>query len=239
MKLFQYWDTGDPPDDVAACIESVRAINPEMDHQVFSRDDAAWFIGKRIGARHREAFLSLAVPAMQADYFRLCALWAKGGIYVDADTECTSRLKGLRNRFPGGFVTMWDRLLQNHFLMIPNLQNPFVGACLELATRHVEARQSDTAHNVTGPLVLNLIWSAVDSTGEHEDIHLSRDPAITPTPGALASTALFPGAAEALTAMTRRHELYAVKWFRRVENLAYKRTPLNWLNWDGSNYYAT
>ena len=43
MRLFQYWDTGAPPDDVAACVESFHALNPAMRPRPFDRNDAAWY----------------------------------------------------------------------------------------------------------------------------------------------------------------------------------------------------
>ena len=117
MRLFQYWDSGDPPDDVAACIQSVRDLSPEFEHELFDRDQAAWFIGKRLGDRERAAFLSLAVPAMQGDYFRLCALWARGGLWVDADCRAVRPLRKLLVAAPTGFITMYARRLQNSLIL--------------------------------------------------------------------------------------------------------------------------
>jgi len=236
MKLFQYWDTGVPPEDVAACIQSVRDVNPEFEHCLYDCDRASWFIAKRLGVRHRDAFLALAVPAMQADYFRLCALWERAGVYVDADSTAMRPLRTLLAVAPGGYITMWNRMLQNHVLAIPSPGNPFIGAVLELATRNIEARLQDRAFEVTGPALFNQIWMAVDLEGAHEDEHLRRNPDLALTSAAEAVAALYPGAGEALASMERRHEMFTEQWLRRVEELSYRDSPSEWQTWKGPIY---
>jgi mannosyltransferase OCH1-like enzyme len=236
MKLFQYWDTGEPPEDVAECIQSVRDLNPEFDHQLFDRNSAAFFIGKRIGHREREAFSALAMPAMQADYFRLCALWAKGGLWIDADERCIRPFKTMLAEAPNGYVSMFFNLLQASPLYFPAPGSPFLRAVIELATRHIEARMAGQSYWVTGPAVLNHIWAAVDPAGAHDDPHRARDPEFKPSPEAEAVAALHPGAAEAVAGLVRRHDHWTYQWLTEEQRLAYKATPNDWRKWEGSAY---
>ncbi len=235
MKLFQYWDTGDSPDDVAACIESFRVMNPDMQHRLFSRDDAAWFIKKHFGQRELKAFEACAVPAMQADYFRLCAVWARAGLWVDADFRCARPLVQLARQAPGGYLSMLENLLQNFVIFAPSPENHFVGACLELASRHVERRSDGDASDVTGPKVLNLVWTAVDPEGADADHHCARDRSFKTSREAIEAAAQFPGAAEAMARITRRHDIWTNKWLANTW-LRYKATPLDWRRWEGSIY---
>ncbi len=235
MKLFQYWDTGDPPDDVAACIASAREYNSEMDHRLFDQDSGAHFLGKYVGPRERKVFLTLAVPAMQADYLRLGVLWAKGGIWNDADNLSVAPFRTLIEQAPGGYISMLANLLQTDLLFVPKAGSPFFRACLELATRHIEARMVGDATEVTGPGVLNLLWAAVDSKGAHEDPHRARDPALSPTAEARAVAALYPDAGMAFAQLERRHDIWTGQWVK-TSIPAYKSTPKDWRRWRGPIY---
>jgi mannosyltransferase OCH1-like enzyme len=236
MKLFQYWDTGEPPDDVAACIRSVREMNPEFEYARFDRDSAAWFIGKRLGEREQAAFLALAVPAMQADYFRLCAVWAKGGVWVDADTRAIQPIRSLLDQIDQGLLSMWNGWLQTHVIISPEAHNPFLRATLELVTRNVERRLHHTAYHVTGPMALNLIWCAVDPAGDHAVEHLRRNPHARATTEAAEIAALHPGAADAIARTSRLHDWQTYQWLKEDETTAYKATPADWRNWQGAIY---
>ena len=235
MKLFQYWDTGEPPEDVAGCIESARVLNPGLDHQLFDRDIATGFIGRRLGPREREAFLSLAIPAMQADYFRLCALWAEGGVWSDADNRS---LLPFRKLIAGahGFISMADNLLQTDVLFVREPGDPFLRACLELATRHIEARLEGDAYHVTGPWIWNLIWAAVDPNGFHDNARLVRDPSFVTTSRAETVAALYPDAGAAFARFERGHENRLSRWVQWII-AGYKGTSGDWRQWRGPTYH--
>lgn len=235
MKLFQYWDTGEPPDDVAECVQGVRDLNPQFAHRLFDRNTAVRFIDKHVGRRESDAFAALIMPAMQADYLRLCALWAKGGLWLDADMRCIRGFRSLLADAPDGYVSMLSNLLETDILFVRAPQSPFFRACLELATRHIEKRLDGQAYDVTGPRVLNLIWAAVDPAGAAEDSHLARDPSFLATPEAEAVAKLYPGAGEAFALMTRRHNIWSDLW-AEVLHAAYKTGPTDWRRWRGPIY---
>ncbi len=237
MRIFQYWNTGDPPEDVSACIRSVRAANPDFEHQLFDRQSAAWFIGKRLGEREKNAFLALAVPAMQADYFRLCALWARGGVWIDADSRAQRPLGSLLAAAPGGYISMWNGRLQNHVIAAGQHHCPFLRASVELATRQIDRRLDGTAYHITGPRVLNLVWAVIDPEGRHEDPHLRRNSDVPRTEEAESVVALCPGAAEAFAKMERRHDFWTAQWLTEVEDAAYKATPQDWRKWSDDIYF--
>ncbi len=157
MKLFQYWDTGEPPDDVAICIETFRVMNPDMEYRLFSRDDAAWFIKKHHGSRELQAFEACAVPAMQSDYFRLCRLARGGGVYVDVDNRCVGSLSQLASLVQRSAVASWNAHLVNSFWVTHAAGDPFVMACLTLATQNIEDRAFNNVYTATGPGVLDAV----------------------------------------------------------------------------------
>ncbi len=239
MRLYQYWDTGAPPADVAACIETVRAMTPGLDHRLLSRDEAARFIQNRLGARTLAAFEACAVPAMQADYFRLCALWATGGLWIDADTEALSPLDSLLASARRSLMLEWDDFLGTGVMLFRSPGDAFVGAYLELATLNIEARLFSSPVIATGPMLADALralldpkWGAVMQLRQGEQMVQTRlglvehiRPLVT----------LTEELTQAYRAMTIRHTFGALTCLRFAD-LSYKRTPRHWSNWRGSIY---
>lgn len=240
MRLFQYWDTGKPPEDVLACIQSVRELNRELEHQLFDNDRAAWFVGKRIGERERRAFEALAVPALQADYFRLCALWAKGGMWIDADLRCVASLAGLMERAPTRLMLFWEGHIENSLIMVRGPQDPFIGACMEFATRNIEARRfldlppAAGVPAVAGPDLVNLIWMLVDPEAALSPWGRNWEAidSLMRTAGEVEMTDLL---RRAVMSTTLFHVFDVAAWIETPQP-AYKRSKSHWMFWEGPIY---
>lgn len=88
--IVQFWhDLAQLPEDVRECISSWSKWGSHgFDHRVFEMAGAEEFISRSLGSDHAYALKRCYHPAMQADYFRLCFLFAEGGLYVDADDVC-------------------------------------------------------------------------------------------------------------------------------------------------------
>ena len=162
MRLFQYWDAPDPPAEVAGWIEGFRVGNPGFRHQLYDRGAASWFIRKQVGEREQRAFDAIAVPSMQSDYFRYCAVWAKGGVYVDADFQCLAPLAGLLGQAPQSLMLSWDGHIVAGLMMCRPPGDPFVRACLDLSTANIEARALSSAYTAAGPGVINALRALID-----------------------------------------------------------------------------
>lgn len=93
--LIQYWHEERLPGHAAETLGSFRKHNPRMEQLVFDESSAEELIEARYGPREAAAFRACAVPAMQADYFRYCAVHALGGLYADATFHCRSGLEWL------------------------------------------------------------------------------------------------------------------------------------------------
>jgi mannosyltransferase OCH1-like enzyme len=234
MKLVQYWDTGTPPDDVAGCIESFKILNPTLNHRLFDQDTASWFIKKYIGKRELRAFEACAVPAMQADYFRLCALVAEGGVYADADFRCLSPLNDLLSKAGSALVFFWKAQMIQGFLMVRRRENPFFRACLNLTTENIEERRFRNVYLATGPAVMNAIRTAVEPSwpSQPEAPWPHRDKLKV-----FARASITDGAEvlSAVRALTLVNYLAVDRWISTPE-AAYKATSTHWRSWPGSIY---
>lgn len=89
--IVQFWDdTGSVPVDVKACLDSWKILEQRgFTHIIFDDSSAERFIRQNFSTTHVEAFAKCPHPAMRSDYFRLCYIACKGGIYVDADDVYT------------------------------------------------------------------------------------------------------------------------------------------------------
>ena len=241
MKLFQYWDTGEPPQDVAGWVEGFRVKNPEMQHRLYDRDRASWFIGKHFSERERRAFDALAVPAMQADYFRLCALVAKGGVWFDADCLPGRPLSTLIARAPSLLLVLLDGAIINSTLIARRPGSPFLTACLGAATRIIEGRLFGDAirliavPSVAGPGLLTAAWF-VGAPEWPRAGPLGRCP--DPPPVWSVAERLIdasPAFRASVSAATFLH-LYTVEKWGRPTAPSYKDGPRHGMRWQGSVY---
>ena len=241
MRLFQYWDTGAPPEEIAGWVEGFRAANPGMKHRLYDRASASAFIGRRLGERERRAFDTLAVPAMQADYFRLCALWAVGGVWIDADYQAKRPLKDLLRQAPGGLMQLWHGHVVTGVIMAREPGDAFLRACLGLATLSIEARAPQTAYMSTGPGVVNAVRVIADPssleevTTQYRNIGNSVGDFAELLERARASVGATPELAAAFKALTLI-EVTAMKPWIGWKKPAYKQTDRHWQNWTGPQY---
>lgn len=242
MRLFQYWDSGEPPDEVAGWIDGFRVRNPDFKHMLLNRDSASWFIGKHLGARERRAFEQLLVPSMQSDYLRTCALLRFGGVYADADLQCLRPLAGLIERAPRTFLLVFDHHIANGLLAVRRPDDAYLRACFEFATRNIELRRfADmsprflAAHAVAGPDVYTGICRLVDPSPPGEDPLSLAPPAPAVARALQAEVEVTPELREAVLGCTRTHVFSAAPWIG-TEQPAYKQTERHWMKWPGAIY---
>ena len=239
MRLFQYWDTGEPPNEMAGWIDRFRSSNPEMKHRLYNRESAAWFIGKHLGLRQRKAFDACAVPAMQADYFRLCALFARGGLWIDADVEPLKPIAGLLDRAPHSLMLSWQGFLQTPVMLFRETGDAFVGAFLDLVTANIVERRFNNVLIATGPLVADALRGVIDPQWAETEISKGQGVFAEARRGLLEHVRARLVVTEALRrsfgAMTIMGTLAAMDHVHFWDP-PYKLTATHWTNWKGSIY---
>ena len=66
-------------------VNSTSRANPSYSLNYHNDDSAREYIHRHCGREVQQAFVCLEAPAYRADLFRFCALYAQGGVYLDAD----------------------------------------------------------------------------------------------------------------------------------------------------------
>ena len=241
MKLFQYWDAPTPPDEVAGWIDGFRTQNPEFEHVLLDEAAAIEFIARHYGPRETAAFKACAVPAMQADFIRLCCIDSFGGLYVDADNQSLQPVSGLIDQAPQAMILTWYGLINNAFLMFRRPHDPFIRACLALTVENVEQRRFKTEFTSTGPGVDNAVRAVIDPSSLDEMLALFDGEAMRDWGFRelldYAHALIRPSAelTEAFGAITFLNTLAAAPWVG-AEQPAYKQGDRHWVTWKGDIY---
>lgn len=255
LPIIQYWHSDDVPEYIENLFATFAANNPDRPHLIFNEASAGGFIERNLGAREFAAFQACAVPAMQADYFRCCAVLVLGGVYADADLHCVSPLGPLVDAHSGGELFGWRKLppcwseavfgdappvgphrfIENGFFAFAAGGHPFLRLALQIATANIEVRLAESVLLTTGPGVFTSMY-LLHELGSFESFvrHASRG--------------LFKPAARLLCEVVNDYATIARafeevrispvqssrEWAHTARPMPYKRTSAHWPRWEGS-----
>jgi mannosyltransferase OCH1-like enzyme len=158
LPIVQYWHSAEIPAEVTDLIATFRDHNPDMRHMVFDETEAERFIAEHFTSREVGAFRSCAVPAMQSDYFRYCAVLTLGGVYSDADFRCLGPLRALIEETEAGRLFIgWRQQVINAFFLFKSPGHPLLRLALDIATANIEGGSERTLWKVTGPGIFSAL----------------------------------------------------------------------------------
>ena len=235
LPIVQYWHSEDVPAEVRALTATFRDQNPGLRHLLFSEAEADEFIAEHFTDREVAAFRACAVPAMQADYFRYCAVLAMGGIYSDVGFRCLRPLRGLMEETDGGLVLRKSRgQIINGFFLFKAPGHPLLRLTLDVATGQIESRTSENVWSVTGPWIFTVLdaFNRLESPDAVRRVVAERGIATSPEPilRVVDDHALVVAAFEGVQVLSREK---ARHWIGRPRNpLPYKRSETHWVGWD-------
>ena len=157
--LVQYWHSANPPEDVALLCETFHKQNPNLRYVLFSESSAEELIADHFSGRECAAFRACAVRAMEADYFRYCAVLAQGGIYSDVDYRCVAPLAPLLDGAACGKLYIRPNgIVINAFFAFARSDEPLLRYALEIATRAIELRLAEDLWLTTGPGIFTMLY---------------------------------------------------------------------------------
>ncbi len=146
--------------------------DPAFTYEAYDHTAAELLIETHLDARTLSAFRQCAVPAMQADLFRYCALFALGGLYIDADTLNGSGLPGMLTRLAserGALMTRHGRVA-NDFIFIRAPRDVLLQRTLEIAVHNIERRISNNVWEVTGPGIFTSLYADPEARPLFDDL---------------------------------------------------------------------
>jgi tetratricopeptide (TPR) repeat protein len=168
--IVQYWNTGRPPAPLDAIMRSWRTAEGYAYH-LFNRVGALRFLAAELGGDWAAALHLARHPAEQSDFFRLCFLAVKGGIYAD----CDDRLIGSLDAFTAGesgLVVFQEHhgSIANNLLMAEPAHPVIVHAAVA-AKQALLRRDNDSVWAKTGPglLTRSVAWGCEEALARGED----------------------------------------------------------------------
>lgn len=176
--IVQYWHTGIPPAEVAELMQTWESAESEgFEYRCFDDMSAMDFIRANYEGRVAEAYASCGVPAMRADFFRICALLIFPGLYVDADMRRTGAghrpfflkdklepLLPIYERLERGLLFKRDARVANGFMMVKQSQDVLLRTILTAAVENIEKRTSNSVYLVTGPGIATKLLTSLGAS---------------------------------------------------------------------------
>ncbi|MBX6745322.1 MAG: tetratricopeptide repeat protein [Acetobacteraceae bacterium] len=202
-QIVQYWNTPDPPPEIADLMQDWRNQHPNYNYRRFSDADAQTFLRENYSMDTLKAYQRARELAQKADIFRLAYLFAEGGFYIDADDRCLAPIRTIVP--PNTNLVLYQEnfgTVGNNFIgVVP--QHPIIGLALDLAISAINRGDNELLWFSTGP---GLLTRALARTLASSHLAL---------PAWLRSTTIFP------RVMLHR----AIAMHCRV---AYKNTEQHW-----------
>jgi FkbM family methyltransferase len=164
--IFQYWDTEQRPREVYEAMMTWEK-DPEFVYRRFDRDSAEAVVRSHFPERVLIAFQSCRVPAMQADLFRLCVLYAFGGIYIDADIKNLGTNDLLLKSGGRGFLFHRGGRLANDLMALRHRFDPLIGYALDRVVANIEKRMAAPVWAVSGP---GILTEAFERLGPNDEL---------------------------------------------------------------------
>lgn len=172
--ITQYWDRTELPPEIAALVATWQSM-PGFSHRLLDHAGAEALIIRHFGTRHLRAFRLANHVVEEADYIRLCALVAEGGIYADADDRRLRRLDRLLGAARGALLVREPSgAIANNFIAAPP-NHPVMVHALEDVTRALLARDNSAAWFKTGPgpLTRALAWHLADAPAQGHPVEVT------------------------------------------------------------------
>jgi len=116
MNIIQTYKTADIPHDYKPFVDSVKQHNPDWNYMFFSDEDIVTFF-KIQAPQYYETFCKLKYKIQQLDFFRYCAIYHYGGVYLDLDIMIHKSLNDIdlsKCMFPLESRKNSDEMLQRH-----------------------------------------------------------------------------------------------------------------------------
>jgi mannosyltransferase OCH1-like enzyme len=162
LRLMQYWHEATAPADVERLMSSWRA-DPQFIYHRYSWESARDFVFANFDRPTLRTFDSCAIPALQSDLFRLCWLWERGGIYVDADQGNRGRNEKFTDMSARGHLFFRNPIegrIVNGLMTFFSPHDELVGEYLERVLANIATRRYPrSVWRTSGPGVISQLYA--------------------------------------------------------------------------------
>lgn len=154
LTIIQYWAQEDQPTMLREMTSTWQQLNPGWSYHCFDRTSASLFFKDVFGDSVQEDFLSIRLPAMQSDVFRVAYIMTYGGLWADAASTCLSPLDHwLDPQSPLVLVRRDENCTKvcNGFIYAHQPQNKFLEAVWSSIASSIAKRAGTSVWSTFGP----------------------------------------------------------------------------------------
>lgn len=152
-RIVQFWHAPEPEPATAEVMDSWRGIEG-WHYRRFDRRQAERYLEAHFGPEHVRAFKMANHVTEQSDFFRLCALWHEGGLYVDADDRAVGDPEALRGLGQGLILLREPYRSLGNNVILARPGHPALRVAIDLAMEALLRRDNDSPWAKTGPGLL-------------------------------------------------------------------------------------
>ena len=143
-------------------INKLRKRNPEYDYQFYDDDRIDSFIRAEYGEEIFNLYRKINIGAAKADFFRYAILYKHGGVYLDIDSLCLTKLDDFILPNDSAIISLESNL--NYYVqwaMIFEAGHPFLKRTLDMVVENIkENKYPNDVHQMTGPSAYSMSIAA-------------------------------------------------------------------------------
>ncbi len=176
-SVYQYWHSSELTESMYNLFIKNSQMNPEFDFYFFDEERSREFLKKNFEPGVLNAFDTLKPNAYRSDLMRLCLIYKKGGVYIDAKFEIVKPLKEyvIQNQNMFAKNDNENKVFNGFFIVKPN--EPVLGKCIDKIVEHVENRYyGEDPHWPTGPGLIGDVMVENGYIVPNEYIHFVLEP---------------------------------------------------------------
>ena len=158
-RVMQYWSQGEPPPELAQIMRGW-AEAEGFSYARLDRLGALRFLNEELGREWAAALRLAQHPAEESDFFRLCWLVVRGGIYADCDDLLVGSPAGLIAGERGLVVFRESRGTIANNLLLAEPAHPVLVHAAVSAKQALLRRDNDSVWSKTGPGLLTRVVAA-------------------------------------------------------------------------------
>jgi len=154
-KIYQSWYTTQFPKRVAQKINSMKKLNPEYEHKIYTDAEIDAFVNSNFDGDIKKCYNRLNIIVAKVDFWRYLILYKQGGIYLDMDSTILRPLKKLIRDEDEAIITAEGNPdLYVQWALIFNKQHPILEKTIERVVKNIKQNAyPNDIHKMTGPSV--------------------------------------------------------------------------------------
>ncbi len=151
--IYQTFRNNDLPLVTRWHINRLRRRNPDYDYQFYDDKRISKFIADAFGKEVYALYSKLTIGAAKADFFRYAVLYKYGGVYLDIDSLCLTKLNDFILPTDVAIISLEDNKKSFvQWALIFEAGHPFLKKTLDVVLQNIaENKHVNDVHQMTGP----------------------------------------------------------------------------------------